>query len=267
MSNQAMANRRGFTLIEVLVVVAIIALLISILLPSLKAAREQSKIVLCASGLHQIGVGLTTYVTDHRGELPALYRTSSVFTTYFMRVSGMSVNLGLIATRRYVKEPEVYYCPGQNPAESAALAMNGPNNKWISDAQWAGMTTAERNSVKLRSSYPARLIEIKAQNTQIGGTEKWEPMGSGKRYGWRQDKFYHKVVYADFTGVHGFFNSAVDSGYISSPHGRKGINRLFGDTSARWAHATLLERARKITSQAPTDDEQVAYYKIMDKKQ
>lgn len=52
---------RAFTLLEVLVVVAIIALLVAILLPSLKRARQQGIKVACASNLHQLGLALHYY--------------------------------------------------------------------------------------------------------------------------------------------------------------------------------------------------------------
>lgn len=62
--------RLGFTLIEVLVVVAIIALLGAILLPSLSAARETAKSTKCMSNLRQIGNGFSMYRTSFRGWLP-----------------------------------------------------------------------------------------------------------------------------------------------------------------------------------------------------
>lgn len=61
---------RGFTLIEVLVVVAIIALLIAILLPSLAAARAQGRTTLCLSNLHQSGIAITTYSVENKGFVP-----------------------------------------------------------------------------------------------------------------------------------------------------------------------------------------------------
>jgi len=57
-------SRRGFTLIELLVVVSIIALLISILLPSLSRAKEQAKLVACQSNISSVGKVLLTYVFD-----------------------------------------------------------------------------------------------------------------------------------------------------------------------------------------------------------
>jgi prepilin-type N-terminal cleavage/methylation domain-containing protein len=65
--------RRGaaaFTLIELLVVVAIIALLISILLPSLARAREQGKTVKCVANLKAVGVAMHSYFSEHREWFP-----------------------------------------------------------------------------------------------------------------------------------------------------------------------------------------------------
>jgi prepilin-type N-terminal cleavage/methylation domain-containing protein len=68
------SRKTGFTLIELLVVVSIIALLISILLPSLRSARNQAKKVKCMANLHAIGLSLFSYADDNRQDLPS-YQT------------------------------------------------------------------------------------------------------------------------------------------------------------------------------------------------
>lgn len=63
-------RKHAFTLIELLVVVAIIAILISILLPALHRARDQAKSTVCASRLHQLGTAMYCYWTEWNGRVP-----------------------------------------------------------------------------------------------------------------------------------------------------------------------------------------------------
>ena len=60
----------GFTLVELLVVVGIIALLIGLLLPALATARERASTVKCASNLQQTGMAITLWTNEHNNQLP-----------------------------------------------------------------------------------------------------------------------------------------------------------------------------------------------------
>jgi prepilin-type N-terminal cleavage/methylation domain-containing protein len=120
---------RGFTLIDVLVSIAVIAVLIGILLPSLGRARETARRVICSSNVRQIGLGLAMFADDHKGRLPSSRFSSadSHESPAFHKMNTVRVHeaqdggwdgLGILYYNDYLPASGVFYCPshfGEHP--------------------------------------------------------------------------------------------------------------------------------------------------------
>jgi prepilin-type N-terminal cleavage/methylation domain-containing protein len=96
----------GFTLIEVLVVVAIIATLVAILLPSLAAAREQAKSARCLSYLREQGIAALAYATESQGYLPSADDPSNL--------ERFAPKAAVLMDRLFSRAHEVFYCPSND---------------------------------------------------------------------------------------------------------------------------------------------------------
>jgi prepilin-type N-terminal cleavage/methylation domain-containing protein len=123
----AMRRQDAFTLVELLVVIGIISLLIAMLLPALNKARQQAKLVQCASNLRQLGMGVQMYATDWRGQWPQYINWSSNaadidYGHYSNNVvwSGTTAKYsqppfagwqGLGRVYPYLKSEKIFYCP------------------------------------------------------------------------------------------------------------------------------------------------------------
>ncbi len=117
-----MKNARAFTLIEILVVVAIIGLLISIVMPSLAAARRTSKKTKCAHNLHQIGVGMEAYLNVSRDIFPAMASLPSNESNVALIEGGRDPYdaMSVVLKKELGGKSEVFECPADEIGEDTA---------------------------------------------------------------------------------------------------------------------------------------------------
>src|SRR3954451_18626036 len=110
------AGHRAFTLVELLVVIGIIAILIAILMPALRRAKEAANGVACASNQRQLMMAFLLFAADHQGHLPGNfvdYQDPDSEHLSGLLNSGQSAPKvpARVRISAYVKNKDLYRCP------------------------------------------------------------------------------------------------------------------------------------------------------------
>ena len=118
------AAQRGFTVIELIVCMGVVAVLCGILLPSLRATREASCKLHCASNMHQIGVALVAYGIQSDNRIPPSINAMGAhplrqeLMASRVQAGGMGTagwdGLGILVKGGYLGECQCLYCPSHH---------------------------------------------------------------------------------------------------------------------------------------------------------
>lgn len=126
-------NRRGFTVLELLVTISVLAVLLALLLPAVLSARSASETMVCRNNFRQFGIGLQQYITSF-GKLPRTRTTNgSSFVSLLPYLDegnlyGLITGEGDNLSASDFRQPEIFVCPMDPVTNSRKLASNIAEN-------------------------------------------------------------------------------------------------------------------------------------------
>jgi prepilin-type N-terminal cleavage/methylation domain-containing protein len=107
-------NQNGFSLIELLVTISLIGFLLSIIVPALGRAKDQSNLIICRSHLRNVVIGCLMYAGDHDSRLPLDKKMDNPHLDLINMLGGGS----------YVDTMESYFCPSADDENSCLSSQN-----------------------------------------------------------------------------------------------------------------------------------------------
>jgi prepilin-type processing-associated H-X9-DG protein len=118
MVRRSSRNRPAFSLVEMLIVIGILIVLMALLLPAMNRAREQSRRVVCAGNLHNMGAAIMKYATENNGKLPQHFGNSYWLFDIPLKTRDAMVTAGAVR--------KSFYCPSNADIQDSDGLWNYP---------------------------------------------------------------------------------------------------------------------------------------------
>lgn len=236
----------AFTLLELLVVISIVSLLMALLLPALRSARDAARRAVCMSNQCQLSVASVAYAEDHRGWM----FQSGAYSTMIRLDAGIS-------PAGYFNSLEVLVCPGSinvSPDPNYTYARLGwyfgNNNFTGTSYRWMSGTRGDTDNRFLPSKYFRHWANTytlptdasagtvaPAPNIHFLGTTMTDPENG--RVGYSRPPGEQAILFDAYSPDRAYFigfNSSVQftNSHATSNGMSEGYNVLFFDGHARW---------------------------------
>ena len=237
-----MRNRRGFTLVELLVVIGIIAILIGILLPTLSRAREASKKTVCLSNMRQLSDYLKLYAVAYKDAMPIGFMDQKAFSYLinWNNNNGTKVSqMGLLVEAGLLKDPKTFYCPSEEDPE---FRYNPNPEGGFSENPWPFKTTI--GGPHSRLGFSARPIANWPSSTGSNINPTGAPYTPAESGFWLPGDGRGNVAMPRFAKL---ANVAVLADTIDGKkrvlrRHKTGINVLYGNGGAHWVPLSAIDK-------------------------
>jgi prepilin-type N-terminal cleavage/methylation domain-containing protein len=216
---------RAFSLIELLVTIAVIAILVALITPALSGAREAARSTLCLANLHQIVVSCAQYADDNAGVGPAIGQPYTQLPNWALVVQAQSGLDGSTPTELYATR-SVLVCP-----TAAAMAPVAMTRTYAMNATGhAGLAPAGQRADPDNYDDPARpgfirfgLVQRPGEDTLVVDSKAAAIVGDAPP----PTRTASTIDFRQPTQV------ADRLGLVHPPRGRSGFNAGMFDASAR----------------------------------